>query len=559
MPLDIRVRRSMKSKLDKDYNPRQNWMTGFTGDANGVVKVPGMPGFIWVRDWRGFPHKCFNDSVPVTAPGYQVRFGYDPYTPGLLRVLGAVSQYVDESTPPTPKIGPHHTTHEWPNTDTVWVHGQQFLPALIHEVSGMTVTISPFWMRTTAGTFIYITERTLDLTPYIPVSGACYALISFAQDGTLDVNTDTTAASMYALRHTPVSSHPDASYRSIGAVMLRTGQTSITRSEEGDPIVDMRWFSEQGGDMFKADYDADDDGVVDDSESTQALRGTAVDPALAPNDSDILTWVDANLQWEALPYLGPTEIHGDMIYRHIQAAIEYAALGTATVIDTWAGSASLIIDGNDTTNWESTTRCNSNPWFKIDLGAVHGIIKFRFKQYGNAGATWSADTYKVEGSNDNSSWTVLATRTGIAEETVVFGSLQSYRYFKVTCTSGSGSWGWKVFTFELWDLEADIDRLERVPAPTADGQILGNSGATPQWVAESIGITDHGDLTGLADDDHTQYILGDRADWALLTGGSEITLHSHSTPAHELLMQDGVTSPPVPLENEAGDDWLYEG
>ena len=27
----------------------------------------------------------------------------------------------------------------------------------------------------------------------------------------------------------------------------------------------------------------------------------------------------------------------------------------------------------------------------------------------------------------------------------------------------------------------------------------------------------------------------------------------------ELLMQDGVTSPPVPLENEQQDDWLYEG
>lgn len=27
----------------------------------------------------------------------------------------------------------------------------------------------------------------------------------------------------------------------------------------------------------------------------------------------------------------------------------------------------------------------------------------------------------------------------------------------------------------------------------------------------------------------------------------------------ELLMQDGVTGPPVPLENEARDDWLYEG
>jgi hypothetical protein len=26
----------------------------------------------------------------------------------------------------------------------------------------------------------------------------------------------------------------------------------------------------------------------------------------------------------------------------------------------------------------------------------------------------------------------------------------------------------------------------------------------------------------------------------------------------ELLMQDGITAPPVPIETEAGDDWLYQ-
>lgn len=32
-----------------------------------------------------------------------------------------------------------------------------------------------------------------------------------------------------------------------------------------------------------------------------------------------------------------------------------------------------------------------------------------------------------------------------------------------------------------------------------------------------------------------------------------------SSRSGELLMQDGVSSPPVPIENEAGTDWLYEG
>jgi len=46
---------------------------------------------------------------------------------------------------------------------------------------------------------------------------------------------------------------------------------------------------------------------------------------------------------------------------------------------------------------------------------------------------------------------------------------------------------------------------------------------------DGSGDVDHGDLTGLADDDHSQYILGDRADWTDLTDGGDTTLHTHSS------------------------------
>lgn len=47
-----------------------------------------------------------------------------------------------------------------------------------------------------------------------------------------------------------------------------------------------------------------------------------------------------------------------------------------------------------------------------------------------------------------------------------------------------------------------------------------------------------------------QYVDGGTGAWTdLPTGGSS---------SGELLMQDGVTAPPVPLENEAQDDWLYQ-
>lgn len=54
---------------------------------------------------------------------------------------------------------------------------------------------------------------------------------------------------------------------------------------------------------------------------------------------------------------------------------------------------------------------------------------------------------------------------------------------------------------------------------------------------------------------------------AALVQGSNITITINDAgdtititgTASELLMQDGVTGPPVPLENEARDDWLYQG
>ena len=47
--------------------------------------------------------------------------------------------------------------------------------------------------------------------------------------------------------------------------------------------------------------------------------------------------------------------------------------------------------------------------------------------------------------------------------------------------------------------------------------------------SDGSGTTDHGNLTGLGDDDHLQYILGSRADWTDLTDGGDTILHTHSS------------------------------
>ena len=78
---------------------------------------------------------------------------------------------------------------------------------------------------------------------------------------------------------------------------------------------------------------------------------------------------------------------------------------------------------------------------------------------------------------------------------------------------GTGTRCWLIWLLTLPTLDdlADVD----APAPQ-DGQVLTRQGG--QWVAAppAGGVTDHGALTGLGDDDHPQYLLVDPATRALI-------------------------------------------
>ncbi len=82
------------------------------------------------------------------------------------------------------------------------------------------------------------------------------------------------------------------------------------------------------------------------------------------------------------------------------------------------------------------------------------------------------------------------------------------------------------------------DTLARLAVGT-DGHVLTLASGVPTWAAAAAGVTDHGSLTGLADDDHTQYalLLGRSGGQTLIGGtasGDDLTLQStsHATRGH---------------------------
>lgn len=74
---------------------------------------------------------------------------------------------------------------------------------------------------------------------------------------------------------------------------------------------------------------------------------------------------------------------------------------------------------------------------------------------------------------------------------------------------------------------------------------------TAQIQGYVAGVTDHGALTGLADDDHLNLLNQTRHDALDHTG------LVRDAGRWEVVMADGLTAPPEPVTNETEDDWVY--
>lgn len=182
-------------------------------------------------------------------------------------------------------------------------------------------------------------------------------------------------------------------------------------------------------------------------------------------------------------------------------------------------------DGDDSTTWGSGEGEPSigvaGEWWAADLGASESIGLYRILQNGGGvpsiqnvatevriyatddAAAWAALPASGKISSDPSGWNLVATRTNALAYNdsgyVAFGP-SGGRYVLFRAVTG-GTLDWDVETFELWS-----------HAGTS------NFAARCDHTHPEAGVTDHGELTGLADDDHPQYLTD--------TGGEKHTLNT---------------------------------
>jgi len=123
-----------------------------------------------------------------------------------------------------------------------------------------------------------------------------------------------------------------------------------------------------------------------------------------------------------------------------------------------AGPASFAIDGSTSTRWESLH--GSDPsLLTLDLGAAYSL-----NQVVIVWEAANAATYRIEGSNNNSSWTVLSNFSGgtYAARTDTIAISGTYRYVRmVGLTRPAGNiYGYSIFEMEVYgaaSISADTD------------------------------------------------------------------------------------------------------
>ncbi len=138
-------------------------------------------------------------------------------------------------------------------------------------------------------------------------------------------------------------------------------------------------------------------------------------------------------------------------------------------------SASFAVDGDPGTRWESEHGIDPS-WLTLDLQLAYALTEIEID--------WeaaNAANYEIQGSNDGTNWTALASRTGEAfgNRTDTIGISGTYRYLRIygTQRSTNNAWGYSIFEVrvvasQVTDSDGDgvedaIDQCPNTPASTA--------------------------------------------------------------------------------------------
>jgi hypothetical protein len=205
-------------------NERDAWL----GNLSGVVET-GTAGLLYARLANGDTVTVHNTAGVPSTFDLHVRIGENRHQRRIWQIIRVAEDY---DTPASAgQIAHHHTQHEFPGSDTVWINRKQltYFTALVSDGPNYIVTIYGGVTLTPNGIAV-LDHQTVDLSSYAPVIGALYINIEVDDDLAVTVHAGDNFGSIVAAdpSYVPV---PAAGKYILAYILLYQGQTELADSD----------------------------------------------------------------------------------------------------------------------------------------------------------------------------------------------------------------------------------------------------------------------------------------------------------------------------------------
>lgn len=480
-----RKTRAIRKRLGR-YAVLEKPRLGRLGDGNGTVKVPGRNNAVYVRpEGHDLPQIVTNYNVP-NADGLLVHIRRQDGELTVTRFVPVPGW--DPSFNPT--VGPHASSHLYGGPDVVFASSRQIVELAVYPSSGLVVAVRGGVVATSTG-FVQVMPTTVDLSAKVPGSDMIFILIAVTLSTGAVTTKDGTGFALEAYSLTKIPA-PDAGTLALAAVRLRAGQTSIGATYADPDIIDLRF-------------------------TDAASAGTSNDTyAIHDNVSGEIAAVTEKA----------TPIGADLILIEDSAASNAKKRATLTNLSKGidhGGLAGLADDDHTQYLLASGARPLSGNW-NVGTGRQIQCASFAPSTGDNeiifsaSGATFTmTDTGTMAVNPAVGEW-LSSTGDIVAVESKfilndVAGNVELENISGTTFAINMG-------VNQRLTLDADGNLA-------VDGTVTGTNSVTNGNSHDHAGgdgaQIDHGGLAGLADDDHTQYLLANAtralsADWDIGDG-----------------------------------------
>ncbi len=122
------------------------------------------------------------------------------------------------------------------------------------------------------------------------------------------------------------------------------------------------------------------------------------------------------------------------------------------------------VDGNTGTRWQAASK--GEAWWKMDYGTS--------QSFNRVNITWEnsyAKSFTIQGSNDDESYTTLATVSGQTisgfpyKQVIDLDQLYNYRYVKFVGTENGNDYGFSFYEFEIMEVETSVLTSVAITSP----------------------------------------------------------------------------------------------